>query len=85
MLILSVGEFKADFSNVLEKVRHGERIGIHFGRRKTPVAVLVPYRENGVPARRTLGILEGKASVAFNDDFAMTEEELIGDTHALSH
>ena len=31
-----------------------------------------------IPAKRQLGILDGKAKIVFKDDFEMTTEELIG-------
>jgi antitoxin (DNA-binding transcriptional repressor) of toxin-antitoxin stability system len=76
MKSLPVGELKAQFSEVLEKVQQGESFGILYGKKKTPVAMIVPIVE---PQRkkRKLGILKGKAKVIFADDFKMTDEELI--------
>lgn len=74
MYQLTVGEFKAKFSHVLEKVLQGESIGITYGKNKKKVATLVPYKKH---AKFTLGLLEGKASVAIHDDFKMTDEELL--------
>ncbi len=77
MEIMSVGEFKANFSEVLKKVLAGHEIGISYGKRKEIVARLVPK----LPVkkhRRKIGILEGKGKVNFGVDFKMTEEEFLG-------
>ena len=72
---MAVGELKAHFSEILEEVRQGEKVGILYGRAKKPVAMIVPYSEEK-KAERKIGILDGKASVQFSDDFKMTAEEL---------
>jgi antitoxin (DNA-binding transcriptional repressor) of toxin-antitoxin stability system len=76
MYQLSVGEFKAKFSQVLEKVIAGETVGITYGKSKKKVAAIVPYKKvkkKGI----TLGILEGKASFKIHKDFKMTDEEFL--------
>jgi len=77
MKSLPVGELKAQFSEVLEKVRQGETIEIVYGKKRMPVARLVPINSSKPKKKRKLGILEGKMKVVFADDFKMTEEELI--------
>ena len=72
---MSVGELKTNFSKVLEKVVSGEKIGILYGRVKKPVAMIIPYKEEK-KAERKIGILDGKTSIKFKDDFEMTAEEL---------
>jgi hypothetical protein len=42
------------------------------------VAVLVPYDQYRNKKKRKLGILRGKGSVIFKDDFKMTDEEFLG-------
>jgi antitoxin (DNA-binding transcriptional repressor) of toxin-antitoxin stability system len=76
MQTLSVGEFKANFSEVLKKVLAGEEIAISYGKKKEIVARLVP--KAGKKEKRKIGILEGKSTVIFKDDFKMTEEEFLG-------
>ncbi|HVY75368.1 MAG TPA: hypothetical protein VG890_11090 [Puia sp.] len=76
MEILSVGEFKSNFSEVLKKVLAGEEIGISYGKKKEIVARLVP--KNTKKGKRKIGILEGKAKVTFSRDFKITEEEFLG-------
>jgi len=73
---MTVGEFKPHFSDVLKKVQTGKEIGISYGKRKEIVARLVPPEMNK-GSKRKIGVLEGKASVKFNKDFKITEEELL--------
>lgn len=77
MKSLPVGELKANFSEVLEEVQNGETIEIVYGKKKKPVARIVPIVNTAKEKKRKFGILEGKASVVFADDFKMTDEELI--------
>jgi antitoxin (DNA-binding transcriptional repressor) of toxin-antitoxin stability system len=75
MKAMAIGEFKTHFSEVLEEVKHGNKIGILYGRTKKPVAMIVPYEEK--PVERKIGILDGKINIQFRDDFEMTTEELL--------
>lgn len=74
---MSVGDFKANFSEALKKVLAGEVIGISYGKSKEIVARLVP-KENIKKPGRKIGILEGKGKVVFGKDFKMTEKEFLG-------
>ena len=74
---LTVGEFKAKFSEVLEKVLQGESIGITYGKNKKKVAALVPYKKLAKEKKFKFGLLEGKASFKIHDDFKMTDEEFL--------
>lgn len=77
MKSLPVGELKAHFSEVLEDVQNGETIEIVYGKKKTPVARIVPIVTPKRKGKRKIGILEGKVKYVFADDFKMTEEEFI--------
>ncbi|HLF35365.1 MAG TPA: type II toxin-antitoxin system prevent-host-death family antitoxin [Cyclobacteriaceae bacterium] len=77
MKTMSVGELKANFSEVLKRVLSGEEIVISYGRKKEIVARIVP-KNAGKKLKRKIGILESKGSVKFNNDFKMTEEEFLG-------
>jgi len=77
MKTLPVADFKAQFSEVLEKVKHGEKFGIVYGRKKTPVAMIVPYEAEKTKKDREIGILDGKVDIVFSDDFKFSEEDLI--------
>lgn len=76
MYQLTVGEFKARFSEVLSKVLQGQSIGITYGKKKKEVAALVPYSK--IKHKKIkLGILAGKGSFKMADDFKMTDEEFL--------
>lgn len=77
MKSLPVGELKAQFSEVLEKVQQGESFEILYGKKKTPVARIVPINGAKRKKKRKIGILDGKMKIVFADDFKMTEEEFI--------
>ena len=78
MKTLPVGEIKAQFSEVLEKVKQGEKFGILYGKKKIPIGMIVPYEPDKLTRERTIGIMDGKATIVFSEDFSMTEEEFIG-------
>lgn len=78
MKSLPVGEFKAHFSEVLEKVQQGESVGVLYGKSKKPVAKLVPMDEPIKKKKRKFGILDGKVKITFAEDFKMSEDELLG-------
>ena len=75
MKTMAVGELKTSFSQVLEDVKQGKKIGILYGRAKKPVAMIVPYKSEK-KSKRKIGILNGKVNIQFKDDFKMTTEEL---------
>ncbi|MEJ2880680.1 type II toxin-antitoxin system Phd/YefM family antitoxin [Pedobacter sp. GR22-6] len=77
MKTLTVGEFKTHFAEVLEQVKAGIGFAVTYGRKKEIVGYFLPESLIEKPARK-LGILEGKATVVFKDDFKMSEEDLIG-------
>ncbi|MBC7900609.1 MAG: type II toxin-antitoxin system prevent-host-death family antitoxin [Saprospiraceae bacterium] len=78
MKSLPVGEFKAQLSDLLVEVQQGETIEIVYGKKKKPVARLVPINGSKPKKKRKFGILEGKVKFVFADDFKMTEDELLG-------
>ncbi len=73
---MSVGEFKTNFSEVIEKVKAGEKIAVTFGKKKQVIGYFIPEGAQEKPKRK-LGILEGKAKVIFHEDFKMTDEEFL--------
>lgn len=78
MQTIQVGEFKARFSEMIDSVRAGETIVVAYGRNQEKVAALIPFNQLPLNQPRQLGVLAGTASVSFADDFAMTDEELLG-------
>lgn len=77
MYQLTVGQFKAKFSEVLSKVLQGESIGITYGKNKKKVAALVPINMVIKTNRLKLGLLEGKATFKIHHNFKMTDEEFL--------
>lgn len=78
---LLVADFKAQFSDVLVKVRRGEEIVLEYGRKREKIAVLVPYekyrRTLGKGIERKLGTLASQGEVIFADDFKLNDEEFL--------
>jgi prevent-host-death family protein len=77
MKSLPVGELKAQFSEVLEKVQQGESFEIVFGKKKKPVARIVPVKAAEPKKKRLLGAWEGKVKATFAPNFKMTDEDLL--------
>ena len=77
MKTMAVGELKAHFSEVLEEVKHGHPVAVGYGKRKTKVAVIVPYDQYERTAARRLGVMEKRATYAVHGDFEMSDEELL--------
>lgn len=79
MKTMPVGEFKAHFSEAVEEVKRGEEIVISYGRKRENVAVLIPYSAYKHKKKVSLGLLKGKVSVSFAEDFEMSSDELLGE------
>ena len=77
MKSLPVGELKAQFSEVLEKVQQGESFGITYGKNKKLVAEINPPKKQEKKKKRKIGIMDGKMKIVFADNFKMTDEELL--------
>ena len=77
MYQLTVGQFKAKFSQVLDKVLQGEIVSITYGKSKKKVAALVPYTKLIGTHKFKLGLLEGKASFKILSGFKMSDEEFL--------
>lgn len=77
MKTMTVGEFKARFSEALDAVLEGETIVVSYGRNHQKVAAMVPYAQLKQVEKRPLGLLKGKAAVKFAKDFAVDDESLL--------
>ena len=78
MIQLTVGEFKAKFSEVVQKLLQGEEVVISYGKKKEKIGVVVPYENYKKKKKKIkLGIWEGKATVKFAKDFKMTIDEFL--------
>lgn len=77
MKTLTVAEFKARFSEVLDAVRDGETVVVAYGRSRRKIAAMVPYSETAAAAKRPLGLLKGKLKVRFRKDFELSDDEFL--------
>ena len=78
MKTLTVGELKANFSEVLSTVlKTGEAVVISYGKKKERVAALVPIDQVKPASKRVLGTLGAKGSVTFKPNFSLTDEEFL--------
>ena len=75
MKTMSVGQVKAEISEVLAGVQRGETVAVEYGRKKKKVAMIVPYPEDKPPRR--LGVLEGKMQYQWVGSGKITEEEFL--------
>ena len=77
MRTMTVGQFKAHFSEAIEWVRAGQKVAVTFGKNKELIGVFMqqPVEKSG---KRKLGLLEGKAAAIFHSDFKISEEEFLG-------
>lgn len=69
---MTVGEFKAQFSTVLDQIKQGETVVICHGRRREKIAALVPYRQI-TASERPLGLLQDRASCVIHEDFELDD------------
>ena len=74
---MTVGELKAQFSEVLDKVEQGETVEILYGRAKKPVAQIVPM-EKQKKKKRILGTYAHLGPFTEMDDGKITLEEFFG-------
>jgi len=77
MKAITQNEVKNNIYKIFETVRKGEDIIIKGDSGKENFAVIIPYKNYENKKYRKLGILKGKASYKLNDDFKITEEELL--------
>ena len=69
MQTLTIGELKASFSEVLKKLRSGQKIVISYGKKRGKIAMIVPYSEYASTPERSLGLLTDRAGCIIHDDF----------------
>lgn len=75
MKTLTIGNLKAQFSRVIEDIKHGEEITIAYGKKCEKLAVIVPISKFKTKKRK-VGILKNKASFKLKN-FKITDEELL--------
>jgi antitoxin (DNA-binding transcriptional repressor) of toxin-antitoxin stability system len=76
MKVMSVGELKTNFSEVLKRVQAGEEIDIAYGKGKEIVARLIP-KPSSKKRKRKIGVLNAKGEIKFRIGFKMTEQEFL--------
>jgi prevent-host-death family protein len=79
MQTLTIGELKTGFSEVLKKIRSGQKIVISYGKKREKVAVIVPYSAYASTQERSLGLLKDRAGCGciIHDDFEISEKEML--------
>ena len=77
MQTLTIGELKTGFSEVLKKIRSGQKVVISYGKKREKVAVIVPYSAYAFTPERSLGLLKDRAECIIHDDFEITEKEML--------
>jgi antitoxin (DNA-binding transcriptional repressor) of toxin-antitoxin stability system len=77
MQTLTTGELKTSFSEVLKKLRSGQKIVISYGKKREKVAVIVPYSAYTSKPERSLGLLKARAGCMIHDDFKISEKEML--------
>lgn len=79
---MTVGDFKAQFSSVLDKVMQGEEVQILYGRAKKPVACLSKIKEKK-KKRRIPGLYKDYGPYWEDETFEFTPENLFADMNDL--
>ena len=77
MKTMTAGEFKTHFSEVIDQVKAGEQIEVTYGKKKEVVGYFQPKPNQDIK-KRNIGILNGKGTAVFKDNWEMTEDELLG-------
>jgi len=77
MKTLSVAEFKAKLSEVIEEVKNGEEVGVLYGKKHEIVGVFIPVSKYATRSPRKLGLLQKRGSFTIGKDFKITDEELL--------
>ena len=79
MIAMTVGDFKANFSSVLDKVMQGEEVQILYGRAKKPVAQLTQINDKPKRKKRPLGLYNHLGPYWEDESFEITPEWLFDD------
>jgi len=79
---LPIAEAKAQFADVIRSVEQGAEVVITRGARRQPVAAIVPIDRWRESTRRRLGTVAHWGPIRFGDDWAISDEELLGEAQA---
>ncbi len=74
---LTVGEFKNRFSDVIARVRKGEKIAVEYGKKHEIIGIFGPP-EKPKKIYRKLGLLKRRGKLELTHDFRLTTEEFLG-------
>lgn len=68
MKTMTVGELKAQFSEVLGQIlKNGEPVAISYGKKKEKIAAIIPYSQLKPQSERVLGVMQGRARCVIHD------------------
>lgn len=74
---MTTADFKANFSSVVDELKRGNRVVITYGRKKEPLATIIPQSQLIKPNYSVeIGDLKSQGWTYTLKDFEMTEEEL---------
>jgi hypothetical protein len=74
MKTMTVGEFKAQFSDVIAQVKNGEEIAVTFGKKKEIIGYFKPELPL-VKKERAIGLFNKMDGYYMADDFCETTDE----------
>lgn len=76
---VQVGEFKANFSEIIKQVKEeGQEYLVSYGKKKEAAAILMPVeRYKQLKGKRKFGLLEGKGSFELADDFKLDDDSFL--------
>ena len=77
MEILSVGELKTRFSEVIGQLKKGQEIIVSYGKKKEKIAVIVPYSQYKNKPKRQIGLLKDLGHCVIREDFKIDDEEML--------
>lgn len=77
MKTVTISQFKSNLSEYAAKVQQGAEFIVTHGRKRKKIFKVIPIVEEK-PSKRKLGVLKGKATVVFHDDWKMTTKEFTG-------
>ncbi|GEM_PF-1056316 len=84
MIQMTVGDFKAQFSSVLDKVLNGDEVQILYGRSKKPVAQLKKIEEKKSEKKRRIpGLYKDCGTFWEDESFDFTPENLFDNMNDL--
>lgn len=78
MKTMTTAKLKANFSSVVDELKKGNEVAITYGRKKTPLATIVPQSKLAKPDYSVkLGDLKEAGWSYKLKDFEMSDEELL--------